>query len=523
MTNAQLFVIVGATLIVFTSWWIIGKLLRRPQWFSTLIRLMVSGAIIIGAYVWFSTTESAISDAAPPNPYIGVDGVPLQPIDSVVAQVGNLPITVAASSTLIPVQQVNLNAESTQPVREVMVRVGQVVRKQDKLAQLNATEAESALRLAQINLEDATAAFNALVEPPRAIDIQVAQVAITAARASVAAASQRARTSEIEAARLQVELAKNQLWQAQLQRDLSGTPKTTWISSETYSGGFVNVVSSLRNAEQQIAVAQAEYTRLKAQKPNAGPLSSANARLVQTQTELDTLLKGPIAARRQRAALDVATALSAVKAAEDRLQQTALVAPMDGVVAAINLTVGQVPPTDKPSVVLINPAAFNLDLPIDESDIAAIQVGQSAQIRLDAFAGETLSGIVTQVASAPTVQSASQSATNASGASTRVTYLVRVTINAESFQLRAGMRATGEVILRELNAVVLVPNRFIQTDAATQTSFVVVQRAVGQYERVSVILGARSRTQTQIMVGVQPGDTIVLMSEPPTQPSGGLF
>jgi HlyD family secretion protein len=106
------------------------------------------------------------------------------------------------------------------PVKELLVQEGQYVEKDAVLARLDAEDLEMSLRNAQIGLELQQLVYDALVAPPREVDVNVAEAVVDAAQASVNAAfDTRPDAADVEIARLQTDLARNALWQAQLQRD----------------------------------------------------------------------------------------------------------------------------------------------------------------------------------------------------------------------------------------------------------------------------------------------------------------
>src|SRR5690606_25386158 len=146
--------------------------------------------------------------------------------DEMVVGVSSLEVTVNATGTIAPARQVSLAFElSTLPVKEIYVREGQPVTESMVLARLDADDLEVKLRNAALHLELQQLAYQALVEPPREVDIAVARAALNAARAQVNSVFASAPDEvDAELARIQTELARNRLWQQQLQRDLAVDP-----------------------------------------------------------------------------------------------------------------------------------------------------------------------------------------------------------------------------------------------------------------------------------------------------------
>lgn len=488
-------VVVLAVTVFAVGWWVLGKV-GKSGWLHLLLRIAL--LIVIGMVVLQSTRQDS---TAVSSEYVDAEGNLIQPIDTAQVVKTNLSVTTSAAGALVPLKQISLQFEGTGVVDEVLVRVGQSVRAGDRLATLRATALQAELLNAQAALEEAQLNYTALTQPPRPIDVQVAQAALRQAQASLVASGQRSTAEEIEIARLQVELAKNALWQAQLSRGLAGG-STALTPLEEVTGSIVSTNAGLIVATSEITVAEARFQEITTRPANAGSVSAAQARLVQATIDLETLLKGPTAERRKRAELDVETAKLAVLQAEDRLRQSVLTAPINGVIAALNLTVGQFPARDR-AIVLIDNSTYLLDLNIDESEIASIQTGQGARITLDALSGQVFDGEVTRIGVVPGAPTAS---------STRVTYTIQITVGGDTL-FRAGMRATGVITTRVLNDVLALPNRFVQIDPVTQESFAIVLQPDGSYARVTIQIGIRTREQSQIISGLSADQIVVLLPE----------
>ncbi|MDX2137095.1 MAG: efflux RND transporter periplasmic adaptor subunit [Chloroflexota bacterium] len=441
----------------------------------------------------------------------------LLPVETTSVQQGDLSVTISATGKVGSAQQSVLAFETPAVVRDILVSVGQVVNAGDVLARIDTTDLNAARLNAQAALAEAQANYDSIIAPPREIDIQIAEAEVAAAQASLYAAGLTAPTTfDEQIAALQVQLASNALWQAQLTRDLTGGNSGMWVDGS----GNASVIAGINNAQSDIAVSQANYDATLNRNANAGSLASASGRLEQAQVALDNLLRGPTAERRRRAEIDLENARLALQQAEERLRQAELRAPYAGVVAQINLAVGQSATRDR-TLMLIDANRYFIDLTINESDIASIQTDQSVEVRLDTARERLLTGRVTTIGSTPI-----PAGTTASGAPTtsqRVTYNVRVQLDPSDMLVRPGMSATGSVVLDTLTNVLFVPTRFIRTDPNTFESLVTIPGSEpGSYEQIVVILGARNRDFTQITAGVQAGQAIVIPPEIPTAEDSGL-
>jgi HlyD family secretion protein len=511
----EMFIIIGIVAIVL--WWLLSKV--KSGFFRWAARLVVVAAAAGLMYV-ISTAQPQASEA--PIAETGVitpldeAGNPLPPVESTTVEQGDLPVTVSATGKIAPSQQSVLAFETPAIVREVLVSLGQTVRAGDVLARVDTTDLNVALLNAQTGLVEAEANYQAVIAPPREIDIQVAQAEVAAAQAGIYSASLTGPTPfDDQIAALQVQLASNSLWQAQLNRDLAGGGSGMWITPEN-----ATTVTGITSAQSEISVAQTNLNATVNRGPNAGSLASANGRLEQAQVALDNLLAGATAERRRRAEIDLENARLALQQAEERLRQAELRAPYDGVVAQINLMIGQTATRDR-TVTLIDNAFYLLDLTVNESDIASVTQGQPVVVRLDAARELVLSGGVDVVGTVPIPVG-----TTASGAATtsqRVTYSVRVRLDPTDMLVRPGMSATGSITLETLADALFVPTRFLRTDPITLESLLTIPGAEpGTYQQIPVTIGMRNRDFTQITAGIEAGQEIVILPELPPQDAGAI-
>ena len=103
-----------------------------------------------------------------------------------------------------------------------------------------------------------------------------------------------------------------------------------------------------------------------------------------------------------RGALDVSRAQ--LRVAEAAVARASLYAPFAGVVAEVNVELGEFvtpsPPgiPTPPAIYLIDDSYLYVSAPIDEVDAARVALGMTACVTLDAFPGERCSGVVRRIA-----------------------------------------------------------------------------------------------------------------------------
>lgn len=422
-------------------------------------------------------------------------------IDETIVSTGSLLVTVSATGTIEPVREAPLGFQTSGVVTEVLVEEGDFVRQGDVLARLDMSDLETQYRLTEIDLRREQVSYEDLVAPARDVDLAAQQAALNAARASAGAAYDSAASeNDVEIARLEAELADNQRWQAQIQRDqqMALGPEFRDSDFQDSNAQEVQLANSIESQEYQLEIAQADYSDTINTGPDLSRLGQATADIVEAQVALEDLMNGPDEIDRRIAEASLELAELSLQQVGIELADGVIVAPFDGIVAENNLTVGELPPQGS-AITLIDTSELIVDLPVDEDDISNVEVGQNVELELDALREAGITGTVTRVNVTPTQSGAV------------VTYTVRVRVNPTDESLRVGMTTTAEVVVAERDDVILLPNRFIRRDSDTNRSFVTILDPDGNLNEVVVELGERNETESEILSGLEDGDRVVLI------------
>jgi HlyD family secretion protein len=192
------------------------------------------------------------------------------------------------------------------------------------------------------------------------------------------------------------------------------------IDSSLLQGAMVQAEADLQGAQANLAAAQANLER-------------ANATVVQTKAEYDrtdTLAQRGLETQQAlelarandqaaRAAVGAAVAgiaqaraqisqkEAAVSVARTNLDHTVIRSPIDGVVVARNVDVGQTVAASLQAPTLFTIAQdltkMQLYAKTDESDVGRFRVGQSVTFKVDAFPHDAFRGVVSQIRMNPTM------------------------------------------------------------------------------------------------------------------------
>lgn len=265
--------------------------------------------------------------------------------------------------------------------------------------------------------------------------------------------------------------------------------------------------AQLELARQGVAVARAGFEDACLRRDRARRELARTRRLaessVASEDRLDELQYRYDSARVacEGAAAELARAEAQQASAETELAKTVIEAPFAGIVAEVNVEMGEwvtpSPPllTSPPVIDLIDPTSIFVSAPMDEVDSGAIRPGQPVKVTVDSRPGETFAGAVLRVA--PYVLD--EEAQNR-------TLEIEVALDdpevAES--LLPGTSADAEVVLDVRSDVIRVP-----TSALLRNERVLLLEDGELVER-AIEVGLRNWQFTEVRSGLEEGERIVV-------------
>jgi HlyD family secretion protein len=274
--------------------------------------------------------------------------------------------------------------------------------------------------------------------------------------------------------------------------------QTATIDYDTAKAAYEVATAPASQADLQAAlqaIKEAE-NQLAALTPTAAELATAEAQVAGAEAALATLLNGPSESDLQTAKLNLEQSQVDLAEAQANLAQARLQAPVDGTVLAVNVEVGQQVTSGLSAMTLADFKALELTVNVAEVDIRKVQVGQPAQITLDALPDGIFKGVVSRIA--PT------SAT-AEGV---VNYPVTIRLDDDNLSgVRPGMTAVATLQGETLKAEWLVPTSALEEFEGTTTVEVVRD---GQRSRVEVARGTPQGEWTVVQSPeLRAGDQVV--------------
>jgi HlyD family secretion protein len=198
-------------------------------------------------------------------------------------------------------------------------------------------------------------------------------------------------------------------------------------------------------AQEAASAAAAQVDSAKAQ------VNAATAQVGAAESQLRTAEAQVTTAQAQAAAAahQVASAAALLTQAQYNLSRSVITSPMDGIVMARNVSVGQTVAASFQTPTLFtlatNLSNMQVDTSVDEADVGPVKPGQPARITVTAFPNVTFSGKVQQVRLSPTV------------VQNVVTYDAVVLVHDDAERLRPGMTAQVTIDVAKRAHVLTVP------------------------------------------------------------------
>ncbi len=421
---------------------------------------------------------------------------------SATIEYGTLEATVGASGPLEAREQRTLAFQTAGQIKAVNVQVGDQVKAGQVLAELDTPDLEISLAKAQADLDIARAKLEQTRQGPRPAQVEAARASLASAQASynVALAKAPYQADPITSAKETLDKAKENLDDAQAaydklyERNRRGQMVTEFQPQKT----------ALDNAKVEYNTALANYhLALVGQSDNS--VKSAELQVAQAQAQLDELLNTPTDQDLTQAETQVKQAEQSVQQAQRALERGRLEAPFDGVVASVAIQPGLWAAANTQAMVIVDLSQLQLELTVPETDIARIKAGQTARVTFDALSGIELAAHVSGTALAGTV---TQGVVN---------YAVTIVLDETDPALRPGMTASAIIVVERRENVLLAPNRAIKNSGKNK---IVTLLQDNRSITTTVTLGLIGDTYSQVVSGLQAGDSVVVPGTSTTQQMG---
>lgn len=408
---------------------------------------------------------------------------------------GDLSITVVASGNVTVNNKLDLRFNNSGIVAHVYVQVNQRVQAGEALAQLATTDLERTVQQATIALEQATLNRSILSKPPADDDVQLAKLNVQSAAQALEAARLGKQAAQVDAEAMTV--------QAQRARESAYNDYSKQQNEDAHL--------KFQTAQEQeyIAKKNAEVTQEQAQ----SQWLAAYTRYEQAAESLRKLEQDPDEQQIRQADLQIEQAQLNLEQAQVRLDEARLIAPFAGLITVVNVQEGVQASPGTAAFTLVDDTQHYVDVTVDEIDIGKINIGQAADVTLDAYPDSAISGVVESIA---------PGAVNVGGI---ISYRLRVRLsppaspsageNERGITIRDGMTASIMIYTDLIEDVLLAPNWAVRADQSTGETiyYCYVLRSDGVPERRDIVRGRYNETTMEILSGLQVEDTVALVTE----------
>jgi HlyD family secretion protein len=353
-------------------------------------------------------------------------------------------------------------------VRELPVDIGDRVERGQVLATLDAPELEAEYERRAAHLDQ----DRADLERAEAM-VEVAEAAVATAGASVEESRAAIRRAEADVARWEAEYNR-------IDRLVSERTITEGLRDETLSKLEASRASR-DEVEAQIRLAEASLVQAKAEKSKA----EADVRVGEAH---------------------VRVAEADLRYAEAMLSYTRITSPFDGVITRRHVDTGHLTEPNgsrAPMFTVARTDTVRVSIGVPEVDAPLIDVGDRAEIRVQALDGRTFEGTVSR----------------ASWALDRATRTLRAEIDLENpdESLQAGLYVYVSIIADEAEDVLTLPASAILRDRDGEASCVVA--VDGRAERRPIELGLGDGERFEIRSGLAEGEPVII-SDPSSLEDG---
>lgn len=384
---------------------------------------------------------------------------------------GDVRLEVSATGRITPLREVEIKCKASGEVKEVKVDISDDVKQGQLLFRLDPTDEQRSVDRLQALL--------------RMSEAKLAQTKLSVQAAEAKLESDRVRAkAQLESAKAEREEVAKRFRRAQ---DLFAQKVITREELDTVTTRSVQVVSALASAEVQLEDLKVSEIELDTKR--------REIEIAESQLQNDRL---------------------ALDDAEQRLKDTVIYAPIDGVIAARAVQEGQIISSGISNVGGGTTAMKVADLSrmyaetaVDEASIHGVRPGVPAILTADAFPGVEFSGAVERVAVAGDVNS------------NVVTFNVKVEVGERGRKLlKPEMTTNVRLLVEESKNTLFVPSEAViartQADTAggdpaqkgRRIHFVTRRLPNGSEEEGRVRIGITNGVVTEILEGLNEGDVV---------------
>lgn len=312
------------------------------------------------------------------------------------------------------------------------------------------------------------------------------------------------------------------------------------INPDLYESGVNRSAAALSTAKAGLSQSEAQ---LKEAEANYNRNRSLFDKGVISKSEWDKIVSAyeVAVAAKQSAYFNVQSANATVSEARDNLNRTTIYSPVDGTISKLDAELGervvgtqQMAGTEILRVANLNNMEVEVD--VNENDIVKVEIGDEADIEVDAYLKRKFKGVVTSISNSASSDLTADQVTN---------FKVKVRILKESYEdmtegkasnyspFRPGMTATVEIITQRKENILAVPISavVIKTDTTSAKKDVIAEMERKEKEQKTgklderfecvfinqggkavlkpIKTGIQDDTNIEVVSGLEKGDEVI--------------
>ncbi len=426
--------------------------------------------IIIISFIFIMAAISAAALMASQFRMDAGEEPPPKPVTVAVGK-GEVTHTVTAPGQLVGTEERILGVDLDGRLIELSVRPGSRVKTGDVIARIDPTPYENALAMAEIDLEEAQAAYQQ--------QLAEAELAVAAGEAQVE--STQAQIPSLAAAEINLQAARDR--ESRAAYEYQKAQDRTWEPPEVVEAYRLEWESTVRD----VALSEAEVNRIQAQQWSVSQqVNALSSNVAQSDLQAQFLAES---------GLDPRLTL-AVEEAEKNLDKTIIEAPFDGVVLQVFAHPGQQLPAGVDLAMLTDPDQGEVRTTVIEEDLSLVTIGQQAEIYFDARPDVLVGGEVSRIVPQRVEGEA------------RPLYYVFLSLNDPLPEgVFPGMTADASLLIDRAEDVLRLPRALVAARSDDTATVEIWQD--GQIVSREIELGLRGDVFTTITDGLAEGDEVI--------------
>ncbi len=289
------------------------------------------------------------------------------------------------------------------------------------------------------------------------------------------------------------------------------------IDPSRYQASVAGVQASMEAMEQDLVSARSrleqarkDFNRAEANR-KAGIISQSDYE--QVRTTLSTAEAAASATQRR-----MEQAKAGVREARVGLKYTTITAPMDGVVTARRIELGETAVMgmqNQQGLVLVtisDMSKVEAEMEVDEASIPSVKLGQNAQVRIDAYPNQIFEAVVTEVGGSPILK------LNVNEA---IKFKVKVQIKNPPLTIKPGLSAQADIFTGSRENTLAIPlQALVMKEIKAKEGQKLAPGAPREEEGVYVLEGGKARFQAvktgllgelnvEITEGLKGGESVI--------------